>query len=380
MKICMFTSSFLPNIGGAEFAVHHLSESYVKAGHDVLVLAGRGKDNSIPIPHHYRVARYRFPPKGMFVKTFLLPMLFFRTMRENFDVIHANFTYYPGYIASLLKQIVNVPVIVTAHGEDIQVKPEINYGMRLNPKRKKCIEWMVRKADLLVGITESMEEDFADCGAERSRFRHIPHGTDVEAFENAPDVRELFSLPKGCPVIIGIGRNHPKKRFIDLIEALPKVLQKIPGAKLVLVGKATDQLLPRVKELGLQESVLISDPITGSRYNSIYSGADIYAAPSEIEGSPLAHLDALGAGLPMVVTQAPGNIELVKDGINGLVVPLHQPGKIAEAITRILENGPLKKLFSENSKKKGIEHDWKNVASRYLSLYAELTEKQKGNS
>mgnify|MGYP001440803829 CR=1 FL=1 len=119
MRICLFTSSFLPAIGGGEFAVHHIAENLTQMGHQVSVLAGREtrKSNHITTPHSYSVTRYRYPPKGFFVNQ-LIARLAWEKLIQNFDILHASFLYFPGYVSVNFKKYFKVPVVVTAHGEE----------------------------------------------------------------------------------------------------------------------------------------------------------------------------------------------------------------------------------------------------------------------
>ena len=380
MNICLFTSSFLPVIGGGEFAVHHLAECLAQLGHKIVVLAGREtkRSNKVDIPHSYTLRRYRYPPKGIFVNQ-LLFQLMVEKIRNNFDVLHASFLYFPGYVAVSFKKIFNVPVVVTAHGEDIQVRKDINYGMMLNPKREHQIKHVLQKADAITAISDSIRTDFLNAGASPEKIFSIPHGTDVRAFSTATNnIKNMFNISEDNRVIIAIGRNHEKKGFKYLLQAIPRIISKNPKTKFVIVGKGTEILKSEIDALGISEHIILSTPVTGNAYNSLYKKADIYVTPSLIEGASLTNLDALGAGLPLIATDVLGNRDFVSNYENGLLIEPRNPQAIADAVLHLLNDNELRCKLSKNSKEMGARHDWRELAKKYVNVYEKVISKTKG--
>jgi len=115
MKICLFTSTFLPQIGGAELVVHNLAKYLTKYGHDVTVLAPRNRRDKRKIETNYTVHWYQNPPRRVFWEQSLMLYLLFEKYRSKFDIVNVHKAYPCSYSAAKIKNILKVPVVITPH-------------------------------------------------------------------------------------------------------------------------------------------------------------------------------------------------------------------------------------------------------------------------
>lgn len=157
-----------------------------------------------------------------------------------------------------------------------------------------------------------------------SKRGHLPEPGEIKAKMNLQN-----KLVIGC-----IGRLHPQKGQIYLIEAFAQIASEFPGSILLLVGGGDERaaLEQRVDQLGLREHVLFVGEVTGAGYNEMFAAIDIYVQPSLFEGLPRTLLDAMYYGKPVIASDINGNSEAVVSGKTGILVPSASVAELADAI------------------------------------------------
>jgi teichuronic acid biosynthesis glycosyltransferase TuaC len=388
MNIMLYVNSFLPLLGGREIVVHYLARELQRAGHRVRVVGPSGwwrdRDLHFDYPvHRWPTLRRHLPDQINYAQLALDQLLW------GADVIHAHSTYPNGYAAAQLRRFQNTPLVVTPHGEDIHVIPEIGFGLRLQPKYDTKIKKSLHSANLVTSISSSVTSSLMDAGVNEGKIRLIPNGIDVERFGGASHCsREKLGLGSRSPLILSVGRYHPRKGFDFLLQSMPHVLKKIPTAQLVIVGNSRGKLEPQVESMGLGDSVRIAGeiPFPAGHFSAseskpaddlladLYKASDIYvsaAMEERAEGLSLAMLDGMAAGLPIVATSISGNKDLVVPGRNGLLVPPAEPEALAGAIIDTLTNPQRSARWGQNNRLVAQQYSWTSVARQYLDIYRE---------
>jgi len=178
----------------------------------------------------------------------------------------------------------------------------------------------------------------------------IHNGCDVARFKpghRAPDgLRQNLGFGPQDPVLLVVGRLEPQKGHRVLFEALPAIRREFPAVRVVCVGEGAlrSELEQRVDGLGLRDAVRF----VGQHPNvdDWLALADVSILPSFYEGLPLAAIESLAAGKPMVATAVDGTPEVVVDGATGLTVPPGDPAQLARAICRLLGDPLLRDKLS----------------------------------
>jgi glycosyltransferase involved in cell wall biosynthesis len=282
-------------------------------------------------------------------------------------------------------------LVITPHGEDIHVVPEIGFGQRLDPEQRPKIESALQSADLVTAISRSVEQSLLDACVDSRKIRCVPNGVDVNRFEGLQrlDAREWLGLPPDARIVATIGNFHPRKGQDHLIRAMALVAQREPRARLVVVGIGTERLRPLVEELGLQRSVILAGRVevpfqgSGTDYEAedrrdyvaaLLRSSEVYVSAGVGEGAEglsLAVLEALAAGVPVVATAISGNTDIIDDGQNGLLVPPGDPRLLAERILMLITDSELRGRMSEQARCTGRRYGWREIAARYLAVYEE---------
>lgn len=211
-------------------------------------------------------------------------------------------------------------------------------------------------------------------GLPREKLRVIPGGIDQRLIDPYPAHRKAdLGLNEGEPLLLWVGRLDPVKGLEDLLEAVAVVNRASP-VQLLLLGSGSQRSLleQRIVSLGLTGRVRL----LGVRDDvpSFLKACDVFVFPSHTEGLPNALLEAMAAGCPIVCTDIPANRELIRDGENGLCVPVRDPTALADAIRRLLGDRSLAGRLAS-----GARHDAHTARSldqmlrRYGELYDELS-------
>ncbi|MBI5593984.1 MAG: glycosyltransferase family 4 protein [Deltaproteobacteria bacterium] len=202
-----------------------------------------------------------------------------------------------------------------------------------------------RKEDLL-NLRRLIPED---------RLTYIAPGIDPEEFTfDAAARRELrntWKIPENTPVVLSAAMFRPGVKtegLIWTIKACAELYRQKKSVQLVIAGDGKERkTLQALAESLLSENVRFVGKIPRDRMHRFYSAGDIFAFPGIRETLGMVYLEAQSCGLPVVAFHNGGIPEVVKDSITGFLTPLYDLRAYADAITRILDNGPLRREMSE---------------------------------
>lgn len=201
-----------------------------------------------------------------------------------------------------------------------------------------------------VGVCRTIRDAAATKMAGREdHAMEIPSMVDLSAFhaDDRASIRRKLALADDVPLIGWVGRLDSKKRVQDFIEAAAIVHQKRPQARFVVVG-GPDAFMPEYADtlyaLARDRKLDAVLRFLGDRKDvpAILSGLDIFAWLSRGEGMPHVIAEAGAAGLPVIATPDNGALQQIEDGVSGLFVPHENPGAVAEAMVRLLDDKALR--------------------------------------
>ncbi|MEW6716757.1 MAG: glycosyltransferase [Chloroflexota bacterium] len=287
--------------------------------------------------------------------------------RERVELIHTHLTY-ANILGALAGRLLRIPVVSTLHTQ--------GYDPHKDPRLWRLLEtWTLRFDNVhLSSVGYTVAE---------SQKRRFP-GKPIEVIPNA--VRMLTSISgdqretlrkqlagdASRPLLISVGRLSPPKGYSDLLSAFATIHQRNPSAVLLIVGdgKLRSELRNKIVSLGLKGHA----HLLGARDDvpRLLAVSDLYVSASYWEGLPVALLEAMSAGLPVVATNV-GDIPEVLDEGMGVLVPPCQPGELAEAICSLLKDeGKMKSLGSAAREHVRKNYDPGTWAQRILLFYADV--------
>ena len=149
-----------------------------------------------------------------------------------------------------------------------------------------------------------------------------------------------------------------RKGLLYLIEALPRIVARVPATQVLLVGpvideKCKEEFCQRARVLGVFDRLKFLGKRTD--VSEILSHSDVFALPSIEESFPLTILESMTVGTPVVASNVGGVSECVERGVNGLLVPPQRPDELAAALIRVLTNHKLRRSLSANCRSSVLE-------------------------
>jgi glycosyltransferase involved in cell wall biosynthesis len=364
MNLCLYTATFLPIIGGAELILHELASFLAAQGHGVTVLAPyvRRADNRVEAP--YRLQRYQRPSSKRFGVRQVLLHLMYAHWRQPFDVLHCHGAYPPAYVGATFGRIFKRPLVVRPHGADILPGEYI----RAHPRLAQRLRRALAAAHLVIAQSEFLQREIKALGVPDAKIRLIPNGVRVAQFQE-----KLQPPPWPYPYILAVGSFSRKKGFDVLLRAFADLVKQEHAVHLVVAGAGKD--LPvyerLIAQLAIQERVHLVGIVRGSQKVQLYQHCLFFVCPSRREPFAAVNLEALAAGKPIVATAVGGNVEVVIEGGNGLLVPPEDPQALAARMLMLLQDPALRAMMGQESAHLAQRYDYQVTLPRYTAVFEE---------
>ena len=319
---------------------------------------------------------------------------YFARMQQKYKFnLWQSFGAYPAAISvSRFTNKRNIPHVLRTIGYDIQKDPTINYGYRFNPKIESLIQKWTPKVSKAVALSESVKPDLNDVGVLNDQIEIIPCGVDQTRFENTKPRRKITRNKYGIPLnkfmFITVGRNHPKKGFPVLLNAMAEMnrARTLDNVHVVFVGREMSKLKPLAIELGVTKHVTLIEElgfdsddhtfnIPSTSLVELYKSADACVFPSLMETFAMINIEAMAAGIPVVSTDAPGCVETIVDGFDGLIAKMGNPLDLAQKMQILHHDKNLQtKLIANGRNTVRNSFDWDVVVKQFENLYFSLTD------
>ncbi len=232
----------------------------------------------------------------------------------------------------------------------------------------------LRKAD---GVVFHNKQEFNKRGKKlKAKTAFIPNGISPEKISFSPRaVKELRDF-YGKPIALFMSRIELQKNPFFALEVAEKLVQKQDSVFLFAgAGNLGERLEKRIEKKGLQKNVRVLGWLEGKERLNLLKASDVYLLPSLFESSPVSLLEAMVMEKACVVSDVPGNRDLV-EGNAGIALKGVDSGKWAETVSGLIEGGAKRKEIEKNAKKKVFGSlTWEKIASRYTEFFGELVKK-----
>jgi phosphatidylinositol alpha-1,6-mannosyltransferase len=206
------------------------------------------------------------------------------------------------------------------------------------------------RVDAIGVLSQFTRRELAPSVGGRAKVVDVVPGVDVGLFRPDLDghpIRARHGIPADAPLVVCVSRLVRRKGQDVLVEAWPRVLARVPGARLLLAGTGplAAPLARRVRALGLERSVVLAGQISWADLPAYHAAADLFAMPCrtrngglDVEGLGIVYLEAQACGVPVVAGRSGGAPEAVLDGKTGLVVDGAVPAAVAQAVADLLDD------------------------------------------
>lgn len=252
--------------------------------------------------------------------------------------------------ACMIGDALGLPVAALAIGTDVMVLPDSV------PAFGRSLREVLARLDLPMAVSAPIARRMESLGACRRPPFVTRLAPDLDAFrvrEDREALRASLGIGPDDLVATYVGRLEEPKGMADLCAALPGLLERHPGFKLICVGDGSLRAeLARIGDAASPGSVLTPGSVAPDRVPDFLGAADLFVFPSHSEGLPQAVLEAMACGLPVVATNVGGTAEAVADGETGILIPARRPDAIAAAIERLLDAPSLRAKFGHAARER----------------------------
>jgi glycogen synthase len=388
-RILLLSWEYPPLIeGGLARHVRKLSEALVELGTDVHVLT-RGGEESYSEEEAKGVVIHRvLEPKrptdlGEFVawvermNSDMLAAGVELGDRFEFDLVHGH-DWLVAMSGDHLARRFGAPLVTTIHATE--------YGRHqgwVDKHPQSYIHgverWITNRADRVIACSFYMREQIADIyGVDGDMIEVIWNGIDPDDLQPhaGPELERLraqFAAPDEKLVLL-IGRLVYEKGFQLALEAMPALIERLPGTRFLVAGSGTHEpeLRRQAQELGLMSHGAFLGWIGDDVLHSLYRIADVCVVPSIYEPFGLVALEAMASGCPCIVADTGGLREVVPHEEAGLRFAARDPRSLGEMVERVFSDRELRERMVAEASEHVLRFDWADVAERTGAVYADL--------
>jgi glycosyltransferase involved in cell wall biosynthesis len=334
IRVLVVAAQFLPNLGGTEIAIHEIARRMAMRDDLDLTVLTTDRSGSLPAREEFdgfTVLRCRSYPQRK--DYYLAPGIYRHILDKNYDIVHCQgiHTAVP-VLAMLAARRRRIPYVVTLHTGG----HSSGFRRRLRNLQWRSLGPLLRGAVMIVAVSRFEQRLFQKaCSLDASRLMIIPNGGELPVSGVSAE-----AIPAR---IVSCGRLERYKGHQRIIEALPIVQRSVPDATLHILGSGPyeRQLRTCIAALGLEKTVTIEciKPDDRGRMSKSLSQASVVAALSDYDSHPLAVIEALTLGIPVVGLDTAGIGDLVKDNLVRGVPKGASPTTVARILVAALRDG-----------------------------------------
>jgi glycosyltransferase involved in cell wall biosynthesis len=348
--------------GGAEWSLIHLATELANRGHRIVpIVPERGVGwlgaQLAERGHAARTFRLSHPLDLGCVRR--LRRLF---LDEHVSVLHAH-EFTMTVFGTAAARAAGIPAIATLHSAQ---------GFPDRLRRRVAIRWALRRASAVTTVSRATAAELSRrLGVPDAIWQVVPNGVPSPKGDRDA-TRAALGVSAGEKLLLAVGNLYPVKGHDILLKALAPLVGRaeLPPWTAVVAGRGEElERLERLREdLGLGSRV----HLLGYRddVGALLRAADLFVHPSRSEGLPLAIIEAMTVGLPVVASRVGGLAEVVRDGETGLLVPPEDPTALSDALATLLRDAPFAaRLGAEGRRVAEAEYGVDAMIDRYLRLY-----------
>jgi phosphatidyl-myo-inositol alpha-mannosyltransferase len=347
--------------GGVQVHVRQLGRRLRDRGHDVLVLAPaytapaepwvKAVGSPIRIPFNGSVAPVcPFPGSARTVV---------RELRDfEPDVVHA---HEPLVLSTAMFATIRAPspVVATFHAYADRAVLFSTVAPALRPV------WDRLRVRLAVSRAAA---EFVELRFSGELVRVIPNGADVELFAAA---KPATGLPTGRRILF-VNRLDPRKGFRVMVEAFARVVEEVPDALLVVAGDGAEREAVDDLPQAARERVVMLGSVPHEELPPYHAASEVFAAPAVgRESFGIVLVEAMAAGLPVVASDIPGYREVVRDGVEGILVSPRDPEGLAAALLHLVRDPDVGRRLGQAGRERARRYSWDLVVEELEAVYRE---------
>jgi glycosyltransferase involved in cell wall biosynthesis len=379
LAITMVTALFPPSIGGIQSHTLRLAQKLVAKGAAVTVVTRLGPglatyEEMEGVAVHRVGLAGRVPPAAGSIAFIAAAAAEIVRLAPRTDVVHAHQLLSPTTASLLAAALARRPLVLNPHAcGDIGDVGQLSRSAIGRARLRAA----VLVADAFVAVSRPIRDELLGAGVAPRQVWSIANGVDADRFrpagaEERASLRRSLRLPSG-PLAVYAGRLAREKGGDVLLDAVPTLRARLPGARVCLVGTGAEEasLRAQASRLGIADAVVFAGGVADVA--PYLRAADAAVLPSRTEGMPVALLEGMACALPCVATAVGGTREVLVDGETGWLIPAERPAVLGAALADALCGGATAATRGEAARAHVLAHYTLDaVADRFLALYRAL--------
>ncbi len=368
MRILQVSDAYYPFPGGVSEHLRALSEALRRRGHEVDILTARYPGTYRDPPGVHRIGRvWVFPFNQTRITLTVhpaLPWAVWRFLRRHrYDVVHTHGPLAPNLPAAVTL-LSPYPVVSTFHTA---------FAGRWNWYR--LARWAFRPVWRKVRVAIAVSRVARDVMKPYfpGDYRIVPNGVDLARFSPEGPVHPVYRDLSG-PAVLFLGRMEPRKGPHLLLAAFVRLAEQMPDVHLVMGGDGPlrETLIQQVPP-HLRHRVHFPGHVPFEDLPKLYRGATVYTSPA-VGGETfgLVLLEAMASGVPVVAAGNPGYREVIRNGVNGLLVDVRDREAYARALGTLLHDPAKRQAFVREGLATARRFSWDAVARKVEAIYTEV--------
>ncbi|MFH1421144.1 MAG: glycosyltransferase family 4 protein [Planctomycetota bacterium] len=367
MKILMCSNSFPPSGGGSQRYALEVATHLKESGEEVTFIT-RYQNGSEEFDK-----KLSFPVIRKKSKLSLIIKFISLVMRMKPDIIFVAHRADFAALASFVNKFFGIPYVISVYGGEI-----------LHSFRTKSVKKNFAHSKKIIAISRFTKSLLTDLDVAEDKIVVVPCGTDPNLFHpdlNTEQVVKKHNLTNK-KVILSVSRLVERKGHANVIAAMPEILEKIPEALYIIVGKGKeeDNLKKQVSQLILEEKVIFAGFVPDNEIPYYYAACDLFIMPSfpaqegeNVEGFGIAYLEANSCGKPVIGGKSGGTEDAVIDGKTGILVDPQNIEEITDAVVNILSDKSLAAQMGKNGRERVVtELNWSSVTKKILGILKDI--------
>ena len=346
--------------GGVQAHVRGLARELTRRGHTVQILAPGNAPSADPaVMIVGRPVRVRY--NGSVAPICPHPLALARVARLvralRPDVVHVHEPFSPGLgLAATLAA--RAPVVATFHASADRFWAYRLLSPLLRLVQRRC-RHIIAVSDAAAALLQR------DLGL-RADVQY--NGVDLETFAAATPL----ALPP-APTVLFVGRLEPRKGVRVLLQALPGLIARVPDVRVLIVGAGDGRAEIERLPAPLRAHVHALGAVSDADLPRCYASADLLVAPAlGRESFGIVLLEAMAAGLPAVASDIPGYRAVVRDGVDGLLVPAGEAGPLAAALATVLTDRAVAAALAASARQRASAFSWRHAATPIEAIYVDI--------
>ncbi|MBW1605392.1 glycosyltransferase family 4 protein [Lactobacillus sp. Sy-1] len=325
MNIGIFTDTYFPQVSGVATSIKTLKNQLENSGHQVYIFTTTDphvdkntyernifRFSSIPF---ISFSDRRIAIRGLFQAYQIAKKL-------NLDIIHTQTEFSMGIIGKFVAKNLKIPCIHTYHTMYEDYLHYVANGKLLKPVHvKEATLAFCHKMTGVVAPSKRVLDTLTSYGV-KSPIRVIPTGIDVAKYDqfDPQNLRAQFGFTDDTPVLLSVSRLAFEKNINELIDAMPKIIKANPAVQLVIVGDgpAKESLEEQVNSKNLTTHVTFTGEINNDEVSHYYHMANIFVSTSNSESQGLTYIEAMAAGVKVIVVKSAYTDDLLNDKSLGM--------------------------------------------------------------